>query len=305
KGAARGFPPIVGGFNKTSKAAGKATKSVGGFWKTVGRGAKAGVRRLPGIGLVLTGLDLIPSGVKEAGKSFSILEVGLVGLQKTGSALAAILTGNKEAWHNLTHKKVKGQAVANQKMVELWQNEAAAASVYGKKTVEAWKKAGVDINAIGRKIRWNQFKDTWREQLSPMLGQASRLAEGVRKRFSGMGYTISSADRGGASRVSEHLTSIGNSASRTAAKAKGSAWSIGGFWSWVTSWLVSDSIARGCRTGGVWNRLKGITGRRMSSIGSLANTWFRKDIPGSAKSGARDTANALSGLSGWISGAVG
>src|SRR5690606_517704 len=130
-------------------------------------------------------------------------------------------------------------------------------------------------------------------------------AEGVRKRFSGMGSTISSAVRGVASRVSEHFNSIGNSASRTAAKAKSSAWSIGGFWSRVTSKMVSDSNTMGSRTGGVWNRLKGIAGRSMSSIGSLANKWFRKDIPGSARSGARDTANAFSGLSGWISSAVG
>lgn len=44
---------------------------------------------------------------------------------------------------------------------------------------------------------------------------------------------------------------------------------------------------------------------RMASIGSSANTWFRNQIPGAARSGAQSTANAFSGLPGWIRSAVG
>src|SRR5690606_23404495 len=122
KGSRGIFPPIIGGFGKTGKAAKKATKNVGGFWQKLGRGAKAGVKKLPGIGWVLTGLDLIPSGVKKAGESLSLLEAGWAGLEKAGSAVAAIVTGNKEAWHNLTHEKVAGQAKASAELQELWAN---------------------------------------------------------------------------------------------------------------------------------------------------------------------------------------
>src|SRR5690606_19663043 len=40
-------------------------------------------------------------------------------------------------------------------------------------------------------------------------------------------------------------------------------------------------------------------------IGSSANTWFRNQIPGAARAGAHDAANAFSGLPGWIRSAVG
>src|SRR5690606_17804665 len=253
----------------------------------------AGVKKLPGIGWVLTGLDLIPSGVKKAGESLSLLEAGWAGLEKAGSAVAAIVTGNKEAWHNLTHEKVAGQAKASAELQEMWANEAAAASVYGEKTVEAWKKAGVDINEIGREIRWNQFVDAWYQATGQMLGRTDTIAAGVLSRFSTLGSSIASTSYGAANKAAGHFSSIGHSASN-----------MGSFWSRITGGIVSDANSMGSRTGSVWNWIMNLANSRMASIGSSANTWFRNQIPGAARSGAQSTANAFSGLPGWIRSAV-
>ena len=69
--------------------------------------------------------------------------------------------------------------------------------------------------------------------------------------------------------------------------------------------MVSDANTMGSRTGGILSWLGNVAGSSISSIGSTAKKWFRKEIPGSAKSGARDTANAFSGLPGWIRDVVG
>src|SRR5690606_22969141 len=267
KGSRGLVQPIIGGFGKPGKAAKKATKNVGGVWKNLGRGAKAGVKKLPGIGWVLTGLDLIPSGVKKAGESLSLLEAGWAGLEKAGSAVAAIVTGNKEAWHNLTHEQVAGQAKASAELQEMWANEAAAASVYGEKTVEAWKKAGVDINEIGREIRWNQFVDAWYQATGQMLGRTDTIAAGVLSRFSTLGSSIASTSYGAANKAAGHFSSIGHSASKAASQANSSASNMGSFWSRITGGIVSDANSMGSRTGSVWNWIMNLANSRMASIG--------------------------------------
>src|SRR5690606_22443308 len=101
KNAPKIFPPIIGGFGKSGKAAKKATKPTKGFWKTMGRGAKAVGKKIPGIGWFLLGLDMIPAGTTRAGEEVTALDRTFHGVGDTFRAVSASVTGNVEAMTNL------------------------------------------------------------------------------------------------------------------------------------------------------------------------------------------------------------